>query len=257
VRYTVPAALVVLLGLWGCASAPAARTAVEGMTAERVVEAIRSNSGRLVRMEGSGKLMIDAPEVRESASFSLYLRKPDTVMIRVEGPFGIEVGSALLTSTSFTLYNSLRHQVLTGPSSAENLSRVLRMKITFDDVVELFTGAAPVSDADIAGQRVSIENQEYTFTTPGESGTRQYWIDPTTLLVTRLVQFGAGGNLMLEQRLGGYKTVNGVSVPSTVRFTQHAERRMLTITYSSLALNNDARPLRLRFPESAARVELR
>ena len=56
-------------------------------------------------MIGEGKFTIETPEIAQSASFFLNLQKPDSVMLRIEGPFGIEVGAAIVTRDEFLFYN--------------------------------------------------------------------------------------------------------------------------------------------------------
>jgi hypothetical protein len=245
--------MVLALGV-GCAPTSELGRAREEATAEQIFEAVRTNTERVEALQGSGRLTVESPEINESASFSLYLRKPDTVMIRVEGPFGIEVGAGVVTRESFLFYNALQNQVIRGPSRAENLHRALRMNLSFDDVLSIFIGEAAVGGT--LPDTTALDNGQYTFIVQTDKGWQQCWVDPSTLMIARTVQFNAEGRAVLERRFESFTRIDNVLLPATIRMIHHTERRMLTIVYAARALNANAQPVHIRIPESATSIRL-
>ncbi len=245
--------MVLALGV-GCAPTSELGRARGEATAEEIFEAVRTNTERVEALQGSGRLTVESPEINESASFSLYLRKPDTMMIRIEGPFGIEVGTGVLTRESFLFYNALQNQVIRGSSSAENLHRALRMDLSFDDVLSIFIGDAAVVGA--LPDTTALDNGQYTFIVRTDEGLQQCWVDPFTLMIARTVHFNADGRAVLERRFESFTRIDNVFLPATIRVIRHTERQMLTIAYSARSLNANAQPLRIRIPESAASIRL-
>ena len=93
----------------------------------------------------------------------LSLQKPDSVLINLQGPFGIKVGSALVTRTEFMFYNSIENKLITGLSSIENLNRILHMQLSFDDLLSLFGGGTFLEKDFHAPDEIQVEDHQYVF----------------------------------------------------------------------------------------------
>ena len=244
------------LTLLGCAASPPARVSDGAVTAALIHESVQENLRRVQTLRGSGTLAVESPEMAGSGSFELSLRKPDSVLLKFEGPFGIDVGSALITRTEFLFYNSIQNQVVSGSTSAANLSRFLRMNVTFDDLMNLFAGGVFFSEDEQETEELTTEQNQYVLTYRRADRTRRYWIDPATLLVQRIHHLDANGKLVAEQQYTNYRRVGDVSFPSTVRLVLNTERRILSVHYSRVDLNTTALSFTLDIPGNARRIQI-
>lgn len=208
-------------------------------------------------MQGEGTLNVETPEFAQSASFIFTLRRPDSILVRIHGPFGIDVGSALLTRSDFLFYNSLRNQLISGTMNAANLGRILRINLTFDEVISLFTGGTFFSDDRREPDAFELEEGQFVLNYTHDSGTRRYWIDPSSLLINRIQLLDNQRKLEFEQRFTNFRAVEATLVPHSIRVTQHRERRVLSISYSSVSLNTYASRLHLNVPVNAERIQWR
>ncbi len=239
----------------GCAPGSSMRTAGRTVTAGEVFRSVSRNHEGLRSMQGEGNLNVETPEFAQSASFTLTLRKPDSIMVKINGPFGIDVGSALLTRTDFLFYNSLRNQLISGTMNAANLGRILRMNLTFDEIISLFTGGTFFADDRNEPDSFEVEDGQWVMTYAHQAGTRKYWVDPSSLLIDRIQFLDRQGKPEFEQRFTNFRALEGTSVPYSVRVTQHRERRTVSISYSSVRLNSGAFNLFLNVPTNAERIQ--
>lgn len=246
--------LAVLLA--GCSSTARLASTDGAVTIEQIQDRVRANNERIQTLSGTGSIAMESPEMAGSGSFELALRKPDSLLLHLEGPFGISVGSALITRTGFLFFNSIENQLITGSTNPSNLSRYLRMNVAFDDLLNLFAGGAFFSeDAQQAGN-LTTEQQHYLLTYPNPDGTRRYWIDPETLLILKIQHLDASGKLVAEQQYSNYRSLQGVSFPATIRLILNTQRRILSIRYSKLDLNFSLPSFHLDIPANAKRVQV-
>jgi outer membrane lipoprotein-sorting protein len=243
--------------LWGCSSSSSLRTSARTVTPELVQQNVRTNQERVRSLKGSGNITLETPEIAQSGSFELMLRKPDSVFVKLEGPFGIEVGAALLTRKEFFFYNSLQNRLISGMMNASNLRRILRVNLSFDELLNMITGGTFFPEDQGAPDTVTIEDNQSVLTYRHESGSRRYWIDPESLLIARIQHVDRQGKLRFEQRFANFRSIEGTSLPYRVRITQLAERRTVALSYSSIAINTDALRFTLEVPENAERVRVR
>jgi outer membrane lipoprotein-sorting protein len=253
-RVQVALLFLVAVLLAGCASVPRPDLAGKSLNPEAVRRIVRGNYEKVRSMTGSGTISVETPEIAQSGSFELFLRKPDSVLVKIEGPFGISVGSVLITREEFIFYNSLQNQLITGPVTSANLNRIFRVRLTFDELLTLFTGGSFLASDEASPDTVATEENQYVLMYRNTDGTRRYWLDPTSLLITRIQHLDQKGRLFFEERYEKFRTVGDASLPRFIRVTQHISRRMIGVTFSSLDINTGGSPLVVDIPKNAERI---
>jgi len=248
---------VVLAGfvLAGCAS-KSVRYADRTVTADMLQERVGENQDRVHALTGSGTISVETSEMAQSGSFELTLRKPDSLLVKIEGPFGIDVGLALVTRDRFSFYYSFQNRLVEGPTNPANLSKVFHIPIDFDDVLNLFTGGFFLSEDRVSPSTFSIENEEFVMTYNSYTGTRRYWVDPQTMQIVKIQHLDGSGRLVLEQLFSKFQTLNGVTIPHYVRVTMVRDRRRVSIAYSDVTVNPSDIDFSFDVPRNAARSRL-
>lgn len=216
---------------------------------------IRENHERVHSLNAAGTISVETPEIAQSGSFELMLRKPDSVLVKVEGPFGIDVGSALITKDSFLFYNSLRNQLVAGPVNTANLRRIFKVDLTFEELIALFAGGDFLPGDEGDPESIVSEENQIVLTYGSDIGTRRYFIDPALQLITRIQHLDSSGKLFLEARFERIRQAGGAALPRYIRITQHYRRQVVSVAFSSLEVNGDRPPLTLDIPQNAERVK--
>jgi len=251
-RFLIISAVVVA----GCASHSGIRLVDREVSSTEIQNVVRENQSRIRSMIAEGKLTVETPEIAQTASFSLNLQKPDSLMLRIDGPFGIEVGAAIVTREEFLFYNILQNRVISGSTNPANLSKILRVNLTFEDMLTLFCGgsffAGDVEAADSIARQDDFLVMKYR---PG-GAQRTYWVDPQSLLIQKVQLLDAEGKLLLEQKFSNHRVVEGATVPLNVQVTQPRERRRVSIAYTDLQVNVKAPQFTIIIPSSAERVRM-
>jgi outer membrane lipoprotein-sorting protein len=240
--------------LAGCASVSRPDLAGKTVNPETVHRIVQNNCGKVQSMTGSGTISVETPEIAQSGSFELFLRKPDSVLVNIEGPFGISVGSALVTRREFMFYNSLQNQLITGPVTSANLNRIFRVKLTFDELLALFTGGTFLVSDEGSPETTTVEENQHVLTYKDADGSRRYWLDPESLLITRVQHLDQKGKLTSEERYEKFRSVGDAVLPRLIRVTQHASQRMVGVNFSSLTINTGGSPLVVDIPKNAERI---
>ena len=221
-----------------------------------IENAVQSNHNRVQSLLGSGTISIETPEIAQNVSFELTLRKPDSVMVRIEGPFGIDLGLALLTRREFFFYNSMDNRLLSGPTTAANLARVLRIHMEFDDLLNLFSGGTLFSGDIGHAAALEIIDDEYVLIYDHQLGSRRYHVDPRSYQIVQIQHLDRGGGVLAEQTFGKFLTTGGIVVPQLVRALMRPERRRLSIAYSDLSVNPTILKFDFAVPSDAERSRL-
>ena len=245
---------IFVIALVGCRTTSPLNPGDRSISYSEVQEITHRHHAYIHSMMGKGQISIETPEIAQSGSFILTLQKPDSVLINLQGPFGIKVGSVLITRTEFLFYNSLENKLITGLSSRENLNRILHVQLNFDDLLYLFVGGTFLESDLHAPDETHIEDNQFVFIFSSLKTSRRYWIDPTTLYIQKIQFLDQSGKLALEQIFSDFEDVNGFTMPYTIRIIQPKARQRLTFTYSEILVNTEKLHFTFTIPSNAERI---
>ncbi len=224
------------------------------ISSDEVHEIVRTNEERMQTATGEGTISVETSTTAQSGSFTLTLRKPDSLLVNLTGPFGIRVGSALLTRRNFWFYSGLENRLYDGDMTPQNLSRILRLDVSFDDLLNLFTGGAFFRSDTGAPDGIGTEDDHFTFSYKNDAGAHKYFIDPQSLLISKIQYLDNQGKLQYEQRFVNFQTIDSTCIPFNIRIVQPKERRMVSVVYSDLAINKRDIDLTFVYPPNAQRI---
>jgi hypothetical protein len=245
-----------LLLLSACASTPAIDTS-RPIDPREVMQRVEQRGSEILALRGSGKLSVESPEFSGGGSIQVRLLKPDSLQLEITGPFGVTVARGLVTDRDFQFYDGMNHTVAEGATNPQNLRRVLRFPITFDDILSVLTGslgfgAAP-QDAEPQGR---LEGGDYILTWESEGETLEYTIDTATLAVRRFTRRGTDGLIREEILFRDFRKHSGIEVPHIVSFSRPTDQESLSIIYDRLTVNDLPMVFNFSYPKSARRISL-
>ncbi|MBM4162204.1 MAG: DUF4292 domain-containing protein [Ignavibacteria bacterium] len=246
--------LLALVAAAGCAPTASTRVVTGATTPERVRKSVNENQQRVQSLKGTGNITVETPEIAQSGSFELALRKPDSVLIKFEGPFGIDVGAALLTPKDFHFYSSLQNRLITGSMNNSNLRRIFRIDTDFEELINLLTGGSFFAEDQGAPDALTVEEDQFVLVYERNGRSRRYWIDPSSLLIAKIQHLDSVGKPVFEQRFSNFRSIQGTSLPHQIRFLQFKERRAVSISFSTMMVNAGELHFLLDVPKNAQRV---
>jgi hypothetical protein len=223
-------------------------------SASKVQELARDHQSSVRTMRCEGQISFESTELSQSGSFLLVVKKPDSVLITLQGPFGIKVGSALLTRRTFQFYNSLQNKLITGNSTLENLNRTLHIQLTFDDLLGIFSGGVFLEEDQREPDQRESENGLIVFKYKYPKASRSYWIDPDNWRIERIQHFDAKGKLEREEQFNDFDTVNDWTTPYSIRLTHIPSRRIVSLIYSRVQINSSPVNCTFSYPENAEHI---
>ncbi|MDP2209777.1 MAG: DUF4292 domain-containing protein [Bacteroidota bacterium] len=200
-------------------------------------EYFENRVGGIKTFSGSGSLTIETPEFSNSANFKLNIKKPDSLRLELAGPFGISVGTLMMSRQNFVFFNGIENRSVKGKTDSNLLSSIINMPITFDEILNIFTGSYFYSATDYANAEMNTNEEYYLIRNNHESTSKEIWIDKKNLNVTKLLNIGKDRKIDLEATAKSYEKVSGIEVPNWVRIIFPKQKRSLTIAYDNIKVN--------------------
>jgi len=220
----------------------------------RLVELVDAADAKLVSMTGRGTITFESPETAGSASFDISLRKPDSLLLALEGPFGIDVGTLFLSRPLFIMYNSMENRVITGVPTASAIRSVVPFDLTYDQILNAFTGAFPIAEGGSTPLSYTVDDEQFRLVFACGTDSCSYWIDPADLLVRHYLRQNSRGEVLVEAVSSGTVEDGGARMPRRITVSFPGENRRVTIYFSRVTLNPPSISFAFTIPPNARRT---
>ncbi len=198
---------------------------------------VHQRNARIQTLQGDGLITVESPEGSGNGSFEVNLKKPDSLRVEFKGPFGVHVGTLLLSPRRFVYYNKMNNTATIGTPDGKTLRSMFRLKMQFEDMLHAFTGEFPPTHQDDSLLIATSRGNEYILYYHTAEGEKEYTIDGDSFVVTNYRVIDPGGNEILTASSSRIRVNDSIPVPKLVRVTFPQEKRSVTIAYDDITLN--------------------
>ncbi len=237
-----------------CGSTESARR-LAPMTATEIMQRVYDQSQTIETLEADGNLTIESPANSGSAGIDLQLLRPDSVWLRLSGPFGISVGTLMLSRQKFIYFDALNHRRLTGRPDPSTLESVFHIGLSFDEILDAFAGNLGTLRNAETNSEVTASDGQYVLRSQTDTGSEQRWVDGTSFIVTKFAQFDTTGRPVVTGEASLIESVDSTVMPHRIRVILHRQRQSLTIAYRTVRINSN-RQMQFTLPDATSEIRL-
>ncbi len=186
---------------------------------------------------GSGSITIETPEFSNNAGFTVTIHRPDSLLIKLKGPFGISVGTLFINNGKFVFLNNLKKKIQTGELDSIPIHSLINMPFTINDLVNIFTGFYGYSFMDYSNASLVFDGENYQLENNTKAEKKEMILNGSNNSFLKLIRRDQFGEVNIEVTARSYESVNGVNIPYWTRIIFPQEKRSLTIAYDDIKIN--------------------
>jgi outer membrane lipoprotein-sorting protein len=228
---------------------------LEKIPVKEIKQKVNEQFNKIETLEAEGTIAFDSPDMSNSGYIELNLKKPDSIYFKIEGPFGIDVASALITRENFIYYNVQENKVIMGPTTDINIGAILRIKVSFDELINSFSGSFYFTDEDKDSIDAASENGSYVLLVKKDFGKKKYLIEPQTYTVNNYSVFNNKGKIILDVDYSKFETESTadgiVYFPDQITIHRPDVRQTVWLYYESKEINKKELSFKIKYPKSA------
>ena len=243
----------VIILIQGCSAAKPDAT-IEYLSSERLINKLEANRRKIHSFEGTGSINVKSPSFDNGASFRIIIQKPDSVFLTIYGPFSIELAQILVTKNNFIFYESLKNTAYTGTVSDDLLKNIFKVNLSFNDLIDAFTGGVNLSSRLYKEPTFfDVVQDKYLLTyIDSTKGTiSRYTVDVRDLSIVDTKVEDLKGNILIQGSYSGFDLFETVSLPKTIALKQDKEGQYISIGYSGITVNKKNISIDFTVPEDA------
>ncbi|NIA30969.1 MAG: DUF4292 domain-containing protein [Actinobacteria bacterium] len=251
-------AMIALVFLAGCASVLRGPAINPQETNWQVVtQILQNNFERLRTLQGWGRLVVETPQMAYNASSTVVFKSPDSLFVKIEAIFGLDVGTLFADRDTYRLYIPSHNTCYTGSTDSMALSQFIAFDLSLDKLIHTLSGLETAQGL----SKGILKKDKKGLILWGNDGTyiHKYWIDPKKGVVTRgEIRNKSNQTVLLEEFDRFIRMDGGVIVPRTIRLQRPLEKQSLTLFYENLVVNKKVseKDFKFKVPQKVLKVTL-
>lgn len=202
-------------------------------------------------LKGDGSIAFDSPRMSGSAFFSVALRKPDSVRVTFEGPFGLDVGFLYADRRHLVFYNAMENWYIDEPTGSAAIQEALPFDLSFGQLIDAFTGSFRLP-ANIVPIKYAIDDEKFVLEFLQGTTTASYWIDPALGVVTRY-QASRDDSIHVEATAERWAEQDGQLLPQNITISFPTASSSVSVVYTSMTVNPETPSFSHAVPSKARR----
>lgn len=246
----LPLLIFIFIGCGTVKEIPSNKIYTNNITAEELISKINNEAFPLKTCNAIGTIDINFDSISFSASFELFLKHPDSLRIDISGPFGIELGNAIITQNSYLLYSKFENLVTEGKIEMDKLPIQLPSSINMENLFLFFSGKRTIPQNAILQTDKTTDSVIVLKSIMNEI-ISEFTIDRNNMRLL-LIKHNKESKVVLTEK---YYYGNEISeYPTSVILTPLNEKRSLTISFESVKYNVSLPRLEFDIDKSAERI---
>ena len=224
---------------------------------EELKKELSNNSRMLKTLIGDGVILFESKEYFEKANAEIYIKFPDSIMVKLEGPLGLDLAYIFFSERELKYYNIRENLKYIGEYDSDKLKNLMGTKLKFVEILELLGGIFnPNIISSNEMTEVLAREEEYIIVSEIDEGMEEYFIDKKIWNIKKYIKLNKNKEIVLEKRFDNFKRIFDFFIPRVIRYTIPDER--ITLIYTSIKINEriDSSKFKIKIPESAEEIIL-
>jgi hypothetical protein len=225
---------------------------IEILSADRLINKLEANRRRIKNFEGSGTIIVNTPTLENTANFRIVIIKPDSIFLNILGPFGIELGQALVTKKDFVFYDALSNTAYIGQTNSETLQNIFRIDLPFTDLIDALIGSVNLTnhlyrkpdDFNIIYDRYNLTYYDHI-----SGNTTNYKIDVRRLGITDYSLVSDEFNII--GKYSNFEIIDNVAIPFNIIVENKLSKQKIEVNYKKIRVNKSEIKINFQIPDDA------
>ena len=224
------------------------------MKPRQLIEKLQSHGRKLRTLQGSAHLTINSESGNFQGTLQIKARLPDSLLIKVEGPFGVDIAYLRLCGQELLFYNPMMKLAYTG--SLDEKIDLMPVQINTGDFLLQTLGLLLIPESRIGDIRSLISRSGH-YEIYFNNGERVSVL-PKGPVVSRWEKRNTNGNLDWTWEGNNYRKSAGVQLPRLIRVHVEHPKQFITVYYIKRKTNKHLKPgwSDLKLPEGVNPIAL-
>lgn len=218
-----------------------------------IVKEVNTRSESIDNIISTGDIDVKTPKIDKSASIEIHAKKKDDLWFLIEGPMGVDVAQAHFGRKKFVFLDDLNDELITGSTTIMNIGTLTRIRCTFDDLLNSFTGTVRIPMAKKDSLWLEEGSSEYVVALKRGTITRKYWVDRLNYSVTKYVYYNKKGQTLIQFEFSNFSSFGDASYAKRIEVRRPLKGEYFKLSLENVSLNQSHINFTVDYPSDVKR----
>lgn len=214
----------------------------------RIVKEVNSRSAEVDNIISTGEIKIKTPKIDETGDIEIHVKKKDDLWFKIEGPLGIDAAVAHFNRDRFTFFDDLNDIVTTGSTTILNIGTLTKIRCTFDDMLNSFSGTVRISKGKKDELSMTEEGNQYVLSLKRGTITRKYWVDKDNYFVYKYLYLSKTGQTLISFEFSNFSYSGTSTYARKVEIRRPKQNEYFRLTMENVNLNQGYLDFKVDYP---------
>ncbi len=204
--------------------------------------------------EGKAHLTIESPVEGFQGNATIYYRRPDSLLVKLQAAFGVPVGSLLITGNRVQIYNIREKSLSESEGGNVPLNSLIGIGLRTENLFEAVLGLPrlpdmlTVSATELDSLHYMAEDGNFTYFIQTKTDKRKYIAAPDKQVFLQYVLFnGSDGDTTLCT-FRQFRRFKNIRMPRHVQISRENPKERLSLFYTRMQVNK-------KFPNNRFKIK--
>ncbi len=220
----------------------------------RIVKEVNSRSAEVDNIISTGEIKIKTPKIDETGDIEIHVKKRNDLWFKIEGPLGIDAAVAHFNRDRFTFFDDLNDVVTTGSTTILNIGTLTKIRCTFDDMLNSFSGTVRISKGKKDELAMTEEGNQYVLSLKRGTITRKYWVDKDNYFVYKYAYYSKTGQTLIQFEFSNFSYSGTSTYARKVEIRRPKQNEYFRLTMENVSLNQGYLDFKVDYPYGDVKV---
>jgi hypothetical protein len=221
-----------------------------------IIKSVNKTSNNIDLLHSENVVKIKSSSVDATGEIEIKMKRDDDIWFRISGGFAFVSKDAFIAHFNrkkFIYFDNLDNKVIEGPTTEVNIGIIARMKCSFDDLMNVMSGACTINYCDIDTLSVKEDESSYIITVKGKK-ILKYWVDKKTKCVNKYAYINRNFKEYLRIMYSNFSAAGEGFYARKVEITRPNTNEYLKVVNEKYTINNPVLLFNVDFPYDAKRI---
>ncbi len=200
----------------------------------------RNNFQQLKSLESKARFTVESPGMSTNFQASVIFAAPDTLFLKAEGMFGVDIGEVFIGKHRYVFYNQFQNHFWSGSLDNPYENQFLQTHLKLSDLKHSVVGYVPLpTNLRLVDRKhgifaARVEGEKWRFTVDLTTGQLQKW------------EIFKENRLVFREEFRNYRLIDGILFPGLIRILVPEEKEMVSVFHKNITVNRKIDPARYR-----------
>jgi hypothetical protein len=214
---------------------------------------VNKRTSEVDNIYSEGEIKIKTPKMDETGDIIMKVKRKDDVWLKIEGPMGIDVATGHFNRDKFVFMDDMNDIVTTGSTNILNIGTLTRIRCTFDDLMNCFSGTVRIPKGKKDELSMTEEGNQYVLSLKRGSITRRYWVDKDNYSVYKYMYLNKSGKNLISFEFSNFSSTGTSSYARRVEIRRPSKGEYFRLSMDQVNLNQSYLDFYVDVPSDAQR----